>query len=173
MALKRQFTDLSTFSMSSMTDVIFLLLIFFMVTSTLIFPSAIDVTLPESSEQTSLKPVTEVYITADTLLYIVENRSDTVKAAVIPVPVTKPELQSRLAAIARVDSTRAVALYADTRVEYGKVVELLDMGAGAGLRMVLATRAPQVNTRTDAGASLVETPVSGAASAPIENIPVR
>ena len=48
--------------MSSMTDVIFLLLIFFMVTSTIIFPAAIDVDLPESSEQTILKPVTEVYL---------------------------------------------------------------------------------------------------------------
>lgn len=172
MALKRQFTDLSTFSMSSMTDVIFLLLIFFMVTSTLIFPSAIDVTLPESSDQTSLKPVTEVYITADTLLYIVENRSDTAKAAVTPALVSKPELQTRLAAIARMDSTRAVALYADTRVEYGKVVELLDMGAGAGLKMVLATRASQVDSKA-AGGALVETPVSGAASKPIETIPTR
>lgn len=165
MALKRQFTDLSTFSMSSMTDVIFLLLIFFMVTSTLIFPSAIDVNLPESSDQTSLKPVTEVYITADTLLYIVENSSDTVQAAATPALVSKQELQGRLTAIAAVDSTRAVALYADTHVEYGKVVELLNIGADAGLRMVLATRAPQVNTKTG---SLVETPVSGAASRPIE-----
>lgn len=171
MALKRQFTDLSTFSMSSMTDVIFLLLIFFMVTSTLVFPSAIDVTLPESSEQTSLKPVTEVYITADTLLYIVENRSDTVAAAVTPALVSRGELQSRLANIAGVDSTRAVALYADTHVEYGKVVEVLDLGAAAGLKMVLATRASQVNPKS--GTSLVETPVSGAASKPIESIPTR
>jgi len=65
MALKRNFSTLDTFSMSSMTDVIFLLLIFFMVTSTIIFPAAIDVNLPQSGEQTTLKPVTEVYIDAD------------------------------------------------------------------------------------------------------------
>ena len=41
MAFKPQFKSLDTFSMSSMTDVIFLLLIFFMVTSTIIFPGAI------------------------------------------------------------------------------------------------------------------------------------
>lgn len=68
MALKKSFQTLDTFSMSSMTDVIFLLLIFFMVTSTLIFPAAIDVNLPQSSEQTSLKPVTEVYIDAESKL---------------------------------------------------------------------------------------------------------
>ena len=46
MALKRQHDMLSMFSMASMTDVIFLLLIFFMVTSTFVFPSALEVNLP-------------------------------------------------------------------------------------------------------------------------------
>ena len=50
MALKRQHKTLSMFSMASMTDVIFLLLIFFMVTSTFVFPSALEVNLPQSSE---------------------------------------------------------------------------------------------------------------------------
>ena len=78
MALKKQYSSLATFSMSSMTDVIFLLLIFFMVTSTLINPAAIEVDLPQSSEQTSLKPVTEVYMDSLTNLYVVENRHDSV-----------------------------------------------------------------------------------------------
>ena len=45
MAIKRPLQNLTTFSMSSMTDVIFLLLIFFMVTSTLVFPTALDLSL--------------------------------------------------------------------------------------------------------------------------------
>lgn len=79
MALKKPFQTLDTFSMSSMTDVIFLLLIFFMVTSTLIFPAAIDVNLPQSSEQTSLKPITEVYIDAESKLYLVADRNDSIE----------------------------------------------------------------------------------------------
>ncbi len=79
MALKRNFTTLDTFSMSSMTDVIFLLLIFFMVTSTLIFPAAIDVNLPESSEQTTLKPITEVYINAEGNYFLVADRNDSIE----------------------------------------------------------------------------------------------
>ena len=71
MALKKQYSSQATFSMSSMTDVIFLLLIFFMVTSTLINPAAIEVNLPQSSEQTSLKPVTEVYMDSLYNLYMV------------------------------------------------------------------------------------------------------
>ena len=60
MALKRQHDMMSMFSMASMTDVIFLLLIFFMVTSTFVYPSALEVDLPQSSQQTALKPGTRI-----------------------------------------------------------------------------------------------------------------
>ena len=48
MALKRRTKVNEAFSMASMTDVIFLLLIFFMVTSTVVIPNAIKVTLPQA-----------------------------------------------------------------------------------------------------------------------------
>ena len=129
--------------MSSMTDVIFLLLIFFKVTSTIIFPAAIDVNLPESSEQTSKKPVTEVYIDAESQLYIVADRNDSTNTLSIPKPVDFDQLQAELAGIQRADSARAIALYADSTVDYGKVVRILDMAARNDLRMVLSTRARQ------------------------------
>lgn len=147
MALKRNFQSLDTFSMSSMTDVIFLLLIFFMVTSTIIFPAAIDVNLPQSSEQTSLKPVTEVYIDADSRLYIVEDRNDSTGILSIPRPVTSDELASTLVGIQQKDSLRAVALYADSVVDYGKVVGVLDLAVRQHLRMVLATKAKAAPAR--------------------------
>ncbi len=127
--------------MSSMTDVIFLLLIFFMVTSTLIFPSAIDVTLPQSSEQTSLKPTTEVYIDSLRNIYLVEDRNDSLGVHNIPRLTPAEELPSRLAAIQKIDSLRPVALYADERVPYGYVIDVLDMAARNHLRLVLATKA--------------------------------
>lgn len=141
MALKRNFQSLETFSMSSMTDVIFLLLIFFMVTSTIIFPAAIDVNLPQSSEQTSLKPVTEVYIDADSRFYIVEDRNDSTHTLSSPKEVSIDELASRLVGIQQKDSLRSVALYADSVVEYGKVVGILDLAARQNIKMVLATKA--------------------------------
>ncbi len=149
--------------MSSMTDVIFLLLIFFMVTSTLIFPSAIEVNLPESGEQTTEKPVTEVYLTAEDQLYIVPDRTDSVAANTTPRMVSREELLASLAQIQQMDSTRSVALYADTVVHYGKVVELLDMAASVNLKMVLATRASQT-----AQSQLVATPVAPAAGTPVK-----
>ena len=69
MALKRQFEMTSLFSMASMTDVIFLLLIFFMVTSTFVFPTALEINLPQSSEQTAIKPGIRVYIDKDLVMY--------------------------------------------------------------------------------------------------------
>lgn len=135
--------------MSSMTDVIFLLLIFFMVTSTIIFPAAIDVNLPQSSEQTSLKPVSEVYIDADKSIYLVEDRNDSTAALSLPVKLQSlDELALRLSAIQQKDSLRSVALYADSLVDYGKVVGVLDMAARNKLRMVLATRAKAPDTGT-------------------------
>lgn len=145
MAIKKPLEPLSLFSMSSMTDVIFLLLIFFMVTSSFVFPSAVDVNLPQSSNQVSNRPVTEVYL--DSLLHIsiVEDRTDTVNPE-----KTQPHqlenidlLAARLAQIRAVDSVRPVALYADKSVEYGNVVEILDAAAKQNIKMVLATRAPQ------------------------------
>ena len=144
MALKKTYPSLDTFSMSSMTDVIFLLLIFFMVTSTLIFPAAIEVNLPQSSEQTALKPVTEVYLDSLSNLYVVADRNDDkTPGAKTPRQVNSEELLATLALIQREDSLRAIALYADQAVEYGKVVEVLDLAARNRLKMVLATRAAQ------------------------------
>jgi biopolymer transport protein ExbD len=144
-ALKRNFQSLDTFSMSSMTDVIFLLLIFFMVTSTIIFPAAIDVNLPQSSEQTSNKPVTEVYIDAESNLYLVADRNDSTGVLSVPKPLKFDQLGAELSLIQKADSTRAIALYADSVVDYGKVVRVLDYAARNNLRMVLATHARSLN----------------------------
>ena len=131
---------MTVFNMASMTDVIFLLLIFFMVTSTIIFPSAIDVNLPQSSEQTSTKPITEVYINADNELFLVADRNDSTQVLSIPRKIELAQLETELRNIQALDSTRAIALYADSVVDYGKVVRVLDVAARNKLKMVLSTR---------------------------------
>ena len=134
MALKRPNDMLATFSMASMTDIIFLLLVFFMVTSTYVFPTAIDVTLPEGVEQSPSKPVTRVFIDRDGAYYIGFNNAS-------PEPVAADALLPCLTAYA--DTTgdnAAIAVYADVDVQYGKVVEVLNLGAANSIKMVLATR---------------------------------
>lgn len=143
MSLKRNFQTLDTFSLSSMTDVIFLLLIFFMVTSTFVFPTAIDVTLPQSAEQTKIKPATEVYLDSLAGIYLVADRTSDDPALRDPRQVSAQELADALLLLQRQDSTRSIALYGDAGAEYGKIVEILDLAARNNLRMILATRASQ------------------------------
>lgn len=70
MALESRHKTNKNFSMSGMTDIVFLLLIFFMITSTLIVPSAKNVNLPESNNQTQATPVLVVSISGDKLIYV-------------------------------------------------------------------------------------------------------
>lgn len=131
--LKRQNDLMAAFSMASMTDVIFLLLIFFMVTSTFVFPTGLEVNLPQASEQSALKPVTKVYIDAN----------DSIFAATAdekPQPVSMTTLPIFLKMANELDSTGFVALYADEAVKYGRIVEVLSLGAENNLKIVLATK---------------------------------
>ena len=75
MALKQRFNVEANFSMASMTDVIFLLLIFFMITSTIVVPNAIKVLLPKSQQQAQAKPITRVTIDKS-LNYYVANANE-------------------------------------------------------------------------------------------------
>ena len=70
MSLKRRTKVKAGFSMASMTDVIFLLLIFFMISSTVVVPNAIKVTLPQSKQQTAAKPLTRVTIDQNLNYYV-------------------------------------------------------------------------------------------------------
>ena len=133
MALRRQHDMMTVFNMASMTDVIFLLLIFFMVTSTFVFPSALEVNLPQSSEQTAVKPGTRVWIDKDLNLFAAFGDKE-------PKPLKSDELMTFLQ-LAQQNSPEAfIALYADEEVPYGKIVEVLDNGARLNVKIVLATK---------------------------------
>lgn len=133
MALKRQYDMTSLFSMASMTDVIFLLLIFFMVTSTFVFPTALEINLPQSSEQTALKPSTRVYVDRDQTIYVSFADEE-------PQAVDAEQLLGFLQLAQSQQPEGIIAVYADSEVSYGKIVEVLNLGAGNNLKMVLATK---------------------------------
>ncbi|MBD5244690.1 MAG: biopolymer transporter ExbD [Barnesiella sp.] len=133
MALKRHYDMTSLFSMASMTDVIFLLLIFFMVTSTFVFPTALEINLPQSSEQTALKPGTRVYIDKDQIIYASFGDHE-------PQALAEDQLLGFLQLVQQQQPEDFIAIYADAEVPYGRLVEVLDLGARNGLKMVLATK---------------------------------
>ena len=136
---------MEVFSMASMTDVIFLLLIFFMVTSTFVFPTALEVNLPESSHQTALKPSTRVFIDKDSRFYVSISGEE-------PAMV---EFESLAGALqdARLNSSPDtddfIAVYADEEVTYGTLVRVLDLGAQNNMKMVLATKPAPASARPE------------------------
>lgn len=133
MAIKRRTKINAEFSMASMTDVIFLLLIFFMITSTLVVPNAIKVTLPQSAQQTNVKPLTRVTIDAD-LNYYVGLGGETDQQ--IQLEELTPFLQQAIAE----DPEMYVALYADETIPYKEVVKILDIANQNNFKMILVTR---------------------------------
>ena len=133
MALKRQHDMMSMFSMASMTDVIFLLLIFFMITSTIVFPNSIKVNLPQSNQQAAAKPLTRVLIDENMDYYISFGNE-------APQAVTYDQLVQQLAETPQHDAERYVALYADETVPYREIVKILNVANDNHLKMVLATK---------------------------------
>lgn len=73
MALKRRSKVSVEFSMASMTDIVFLLLLFFMISSTLVAPNALKLLLPKSNNQTAAKPLTAISITKDLKYFVNDN----------------------------------------------------------------------------------------------------
>ncbi len=127
------------FSMASMTDVIFLLLIFFMVTSTFVFPSALEVNLPQSSQQTALKPTTRIYIDKDLTMFAW--RSDSVGQNGGDLqPLPDGDLERFMATLHEQNPSEFVAVYADETVPYRSIVDVLDKGSRHGIKIVLATK---------------------------------
>ena len=133
MALKRRTKVSENFSMASMTDVIFLRLIFFMVTSTVVIPNAIKVTLPQAQKQTAVKPLTRVTIDAGLNYYVAFEKQKEVQVSYDEIT---PFLQNCFAN----EPEMYVALYADETVPYKEIVKILNIANENKFRMVLATR---------------------------------
>ncbi|MBO4499372.1 MAG: biopolymer transporter ExbD [Bacteroidaceae bacterium] len=133
--LKRKNKISPQFSMSSMTDIIFLLLIFFMITSTMVSPNAIKVLLPQSSQQTSAKPLARVIIDRELNYYTAFGNDD-------EMPVLFEELTPFLVDYANREPDMYVALYADESVPYSEIVKVLNIANENQFKVVLATRRP-------------------------------
>lgn len=122
--------------MASMTDVIFLLLIFFMITSTVVSPNAIKVLLPQGKQQTSAKPLTRVIIDKELNVYAAFGNEK-------EQPLLLQELSAFLQACAAREPEMYVALYADETVPYREIVKILNIANENQFKMVLATRQPE------------------------------
>lgn len=129
MALKRRTKIDASFSMSSMTDIVFLLLIFFMVTSTMVHPNALKLLLPKSENQTAAKPLTTVSITKDLEYYVETQR------------IELSELQGILQEKITNDPEIYISLHVDESVPTSELVKVMNICKDNKYKLILATRA--------------------------------
>ena len=129
MGLKTRSKVDSGFSMSSMTDIVFLLLIFFMITSTMVTPPASkDLILPKSDHQVSAKPSTTISVTKD-LKYYVEGEE-----------ISFGSLEQHLKEILAAEPETYIALHVDESVPFSVVGKIRDIAVRNKYKLILATQ---------------------------------
>jgi len=117
----------ANFNMSSMTDIVFLLLIFFMLTSTLVSPNALKLLLPSSKAKTLEKQTISISITKDIAFYINENE------------VSENTIEQELKLLLNNEQEPAIILHADKTVAIEHVVKIMDIAYRNKYKIVLAT----------------------------------
>ncbi len=127
MALQSKHKVESAFSMSSMTDIIFLLLIFFMLTSSFITPSGLPVNLPSSETSDIAMQEVTVSVTKD-LRYAVNDKV-----------VSRDQIKSELTTLLK-DKKGQVVLHIDKEVPVEYLVEIGGIAAGLEANVSIATK---------------------------------
>lgn len=115
------------FSMASMTDIVFLLLIFFLLTSTLVAPQALKLLLPKGKGQTVQKQAIRISIDSLSQYYLDNNK------------VNKNELREKLRLLSARDTSQTLMLQSHRLVPIQEVVDVMQWAQDARLKMVLAT----------------------------------
>ena len=134
MALKRANKADAGFSMAAMTDFIFLLLIFFMLISTVVTnPNTIKVMLPQSARQNSEKPLTRIIIDKELNHYIAFGKEEELQIAF-------DEIEPFLQQIVLDEPEMYIVLYADETVPHGEVVKILNIANVNKFKLIIATR---------------------------------
>lgn len=116
------------FNMSSMTDIVFLLLIFFMLASTLVTTSAIDILLPTASGKTENKKSVSVSIKKDLTYYIDQKR--------VGISV----LERQLISILSKENSPTIVLRAEKSVPVDNVVKIMDIANRNKFKVILAVK---------------------------------
>lgn len=127
MALRSRNKVTPNFNMSSMTDIVFLLLIFFMLTSTLVSPNALKLLLPSSKAKTLEKQTISISITKYIQFYINEN------------PVLENTIEQELKLIINNEQEPAIILHTDKSVAIEHFVKVMDIAYRNKYKIVLAT----------------------------------
>ena len=134
MSLKKRNKVEATFAMSSMTDLIFLLLLFFVMASTMSSPNDIKINLPQAKAKTNTKQVVAKVSIDELGNYFVALGKEK------PIAIDADDLEPYLASVQEQDSTAYIALHADEDIAYKEVVRVLDIANQHHMKLVVATR---------------------------------
>jgi biopolymer transport protein ExbD len=115
-----------TFNMSSMTDIVFLLLIFFMLTSNFVTPSAVEVNVPTSNAGGAVMPKLTITISEAGKFYV--NKQE------VAIEQMKDELKSILTN----SGDKEVVLHAENTTPIQKIIQVMDIGHELGIKVQLA-----------------------------------
>jgi len=118
------------FNMSSMTDIVFLLLIFFMITSTLVTTSALDIILPKASGKTVNKKNTSVTIKKNRRYYLNDSKKS----------IPENRIEASIRASVRNLKNPVLVLRAEETVPIAKVVKIMDIANRNKIKVILAVR---------------------------------
>lgn len=113
--------------MSSMTDIIFLLLIFFMLTSNFVTPSGLPVSLPSSKTSDIVMQKVSVTITKDLAYYLNEK------------PIALEDIEPQLTALLQGTEEGAVVLHVDKSVPVEHLVKVAGIAKNLNASVTLAT----------------------------------
>jgi len=116
------------FNMSSMTDIVFLLLIFFMLTSTLVTVNALDIMLPKAQGKTENKKSVAISITKNLDFYIDREK------------VKESNLERYLLENIKAEENPTIVLRAEEGVPIEKAVKVLDIANRNKIKVILAVR---------------------------------
>jgi biopolymer transport protein ExbD len=131
MSIKRKYKISTEFSLASMSDLVFLLLIFFMLASTLVAPNALKLLLPQSNNQTAAKPVTTISITKDLQYYI----NDEGNLRKVNFQEIEPYLKMKFGG----KPETYISLYTDRSVPVEQVVKVMNIARKNEFKLILAT----------------------------------
>ncbi|MBL7827749.1 MAG: biopolymer transporter ExbD [Saprospiraceae bacterium] len=131
MGLKRRQRVEPEFSLAAMIDVIFLLLMFFMLTSNFVTPNALNLQLPSSTSKSMASPSLSVSVKADGTFYIDRQNIDKLKL--------EAALRSRLKAENKDPKTLTMTVAADKAATVEDVVFILDIANRLKVKTILAT----------------------------------
>ncbi len=118
----------TSFSLASMTDVIFQLLIFFMLTSSFVTPAALPVNLPSSVAAPTITPKVQLTITADLQYYVNEE------------PIEARDLEEEMKAALTRSQEPVVVLNIDKQVEVQHMVKAASIANRLGAKVSIATK---------------------------------